>query len=138
MGFFVEPLGHVITQRGQISVSRTDDDTSSSLRVYVQNVSVCAGTTPTRVYTCGRVAGTQGDFLNVHTRVFRMARSLVSLSRVEFPHTMSILHRIHCSEEHGLSSSFDAFSSWNACISYYGIQFIRVPDVVDVLGKSFR
>ena len=44
MGFFVEPLGHVITIRGQILVSRTDDDTLPPLREYVQNVTVCTGT----------------------------------------------------------------------------------------------
>ena len=59
-------------------------------------------------------------------------------SRGVSPHTMSTLHRIHCSEEHSLSSSFDAFSSWNQSISYYRIQFTRVPDVVEVLGKSCR
>ena len=43
-GFFVEPLGHVITLRGQILASRTDDDRPSPLlRVYVQNVPVCTG-----------------------------------------------------------------------------------------------
>ena len=42
MGFFVEPLEHVITLRGQILVSRTDDDPPlPSTRVYVQNVPVC-------------------------------------------------------------------------------------------------
>ena len=33
---------------------------------------------------------------------------------------------------------FEAFSFWNWSISYYGIQLVRVPDVVDVLGESFR
>ena len=36
-------------------------------RVYVQNVSVCIGTTRTCVSTCGRGAGTHGDVSNVHT-----------------------------------------------------------------------
>ena len=30
-----------------------------------------------------------------------------------FSHTISIIHRVHCSEEHRLSSSLEAFSSWN-------------------------
>ena len=30
-----------------------------------------------------------------------------------FLHTMFIIHRIHCSEEHRMSSSLEAFSSWN-------------------------
>ena len=42
----------------------------SKLRVYVQNVSVCAGTTPACVTTCGLGAGTHGDVLNLHTEVF--------------------------------------------------------------------
>ena len=40
------------------------------LRVYVQNASVCAGTTPACVTTCGLGAGTHGDVLNLHTEVF--------------------------------------------------------------------
>ena len=43
---------------------------SKRLRVYVQNVSVCIGTTPACVTTCGLGAGTHGDVLNVHTEVF--------------------------------------------------------------------
>ena len=38
------------------------------LRVYVQNVPVCTGTTRTCVTTCGRGAGTYGDVLNLHTK----------------------------------------------------------------------
>ena len=37
------------------------------LRVYIQNVSVYAGTTRTCVETCARGASTHGDVLNVHT-----------------------------------------------------------------------
>ena len=74
MGFFVEPLGHVIILRGQILVSRTDDDLSPPpTRVYVQIVPVCTGTTPTCVYTCGRVAGAHGYVLNVHTFFFSVS-----------------------------------------------------------------
>ena len=40
---------------------------SKRLRVYVQNVSVCTGTTRTCFSTCARGAGTHGDVLNVHT-----------------------------------------------------------------------
>ena len=36
------------------------------LRVYIQNVPVCTGTTHTCVSTCARGAGTHGDVLNVH------------------------------------------------------------------------
>ena len=43
-----------------------------ALRVYVQNVSVCTGTTRTCVSTCARGAGTHGDVLNVHTQTFCM------------------------------------------------------------------
>ena len=53
-------------------------------------------------------------------------------------HAMDVCHRVHCSEEDRLSSSLEAFSSWNYSISHHGIQFTRVPDVVDVLVKSFR
>ena len=37
------------------------------LRVYVQNLPDCTGTTRTCVETCARGAGTHGDVLNVHT-----------------------------------------------------------------------
>ena len=68
----MNPLGHVTTLRGQILVSRTDDDPVTHLLVCTfQNVPVCTGTTPTCVYTCGRVAGTHGDVLNVHTGFFQ-------------------------------------------------------------------
>ena len=43
---------------------------SKRLRVLVQNVPVCTGTTRTCVTTCGRGAGTHGDVLNLHTEVF--------------------------------------------------------------------
>ena len=42
----------------------------TSLRVYVQNVPVHAGTTRTCVSTCARGAGIHGDVLNVHTGTF--------------------------------------------------------------------
>ena len=38
------------------------------LRVYVQNVPVCTGTTRTHVSTCARGVGTHGDVLNVTQR----------------------------------------------------------------------
>ena len=40
------------------------------LRVYIQNVSVYAGTTRTCVSTCARGADTHGDVFNVHTGTF--------------------------------------------------------------------
>ena len=40
------------------------------LRVYIQNVSVYAGTTRTCVETCARGAGTHGDVRNVHKEAF--------------------------------------------------------------------
>ena len=40
---------------------------NNALRVYIQNVSVYAGTTRTHVETCARGAGTHGDVLNQHT-----------------------------------------------------------------------
>ena len=39
----------------------------NALRVYVQNVPVCTGTTPACGNTCARGASTHGDVLNVHT-----------------------------------------------------------------------
>ena len=52
--FFGEPLNHVITMHGQILVSRTNDDplllrvyVQNALRVLIQNVPVCTGTTRT-------------------------------------------------------------------------------------------
>ena len=41
-----------------------------NLRVWIQNVPVCTGTTRTCVTTCGRGAGTHGDVLFLHTEVF--------------------------------------------------------------------
>ena len=51
MGFFVEPLGHVITLRGQILVSRTDDDPPSpspvcTFKTYTRGFSACHPTQP--------------------------------------------------------------------------------------------
>ena len=43
-------------------------------RVYKQNVSVYAGTTPACGNTCGRGAVTHGDVLNVHMEVFQRVR----------------------------------------------------------------
>ena len=37
-----------------------------NLRVQIQNVPVCTGTTRTCVTTCARGAGTHGDVLNLH------------------------------------------------------------------------
>ena len=55
-------------------VARTCDTLNNSpcirqkrLRVYIQNVPVCTGTTRTCVSTCARGAGTHGDVLNGHT-----------------------------------------------------------------------
>ena len=42
-----------------------------------------------------------------------IARSLVSGDRMEFHRAIYILRRVHCSEEYCLSSSLEAFSSWN-------------------------
>ena len=41
-----------------------------NLRVQIQNVTVCTGTTRTCVTTCGRGVGTHGDVLNLHTEIF--------------------------------------------------------------------
>ena len=56
--FFGEPLKHVITVRGQILVSRTDDDP-----LWIQNVPVCTGTTRTCFNTCALGAGIHGGVL---------------------------------------------------------------------------
>ena len=54
-----------------------DDDLalSHAPRVYVQNVSVFAGSTRTCVSTCGRRARTHGGVLNVHTVVFPLSHT---------------------------------------------------------------
>ena len=60
----------MIPSRGQILVSRTDDDTFPPLPVSVQNVTVCTGTTRTFLkhmcawclYTRGRFGRTHGGF----------------------------------------------------------------------------
>ena len=41
-----------------------------NLRVWIQNVPVCTGTTPACGNTCARGARTHGDVLNLHTEVF--------------------------------------------------------------------
>ena len=75
MGFFVELLEHVAIQRGQGLVSRNwrwPPHTSSPcvrskrLRVYRHH-------THMSVHTCGRVAGTHGDVLDVHTGFFQVS-----------------------------------------------------------------
>ena len=53
------------------------------LRVYIQNVTVYAGTTRTCVSACARGAGTHGDVLNVHTAV--RARVIVSSAYQNLP-----------------------------------------------------
>ena len=75
---------HVTTLRGQILVSRTDDDSlphaspslpcvhPKRLRVYIQNVTVYAGAERTRRKTRARGAGAHGDVLNVHGVTFWM------------------------------------------------------------------
>ena len=71
------------------------------------------------------------------SKYFCMEQSSALSSRVGFSHTIFILHQIHYCEEHGLSSSFETLSSRSQSTSDYWSQFIRVPDVVDILGKSF-
>ena len=58
-------LRHAEKKRGKTRVWLQE-----RLRVYIQNVSVCAGTTRTCVETCTRGVGTHGDVLNVHTETF--------------------------------------------------------------------
>ena len=58
-----------MTIRGQILVSRTDDDPLPP-RVWIQNVPVCTFKTSPCFNTCVRGAGTHGDVLNLHTEVF--------------------------------------------------------------------
>ena len=71
MGFFVEPLTHVITLRGQILVSRTDDDPpfsllpcvrSKRLRVYRHHTHMCLHVWTCCRYTRGRFGCTHGGF----------------------------------------------------------------------------
>ena len=50
---------------------------STRLRVYVQNVPVCTGTTRTHVETCARGASTNVDVLNVHTVTFFIGKTCV-------------------------------------------------------------
>ena len=80
----VDLWDQVMTIRGQILLSSTDDDPLPSVcgfktspcvrsklpRVYVQNFPVCTGTTRTCFNTCARGAGIHGDVLNVHTVTF--------------------------------------------------------------------
>ena len=76
MGFLVEPLGHVKTLRGQILISRTDDDPPSPLpcvctfktspcvpapRPHVFNMWTCCR------YTRRRIGCTHGGFSACHT-----------------------------------------------------------------------
>ena len=75
--FFGEPLKHVKTVRGQIWVSRADDDPLPPVCGF-KNVPVCTfetcsfftSTTRTCFNTCARGAGMHGDVLNVHTDAF--------------------------------------------------------------------
>ena len=67
--FFWRTLEHVITPRGQILVSRTDDDSLPSVCGF-KKVTVCTGTTRTCFNTCARGAGIHGNVFNVHTEAF--------------------------------------------------------------------
>ena len=60
-------------------------------RVYVQNFSVCTGTTRTHVETCARGAGTHGDVLNVHTGG-RVEWTHGVSKRVTHQHTHTLTH----------------------------------------------
>ena len=80
----VDLWDQVMTIRGQILLSSTDDDPLPSVcgfktspcvrsklpRVYVQNFPVCTGTMRTCFNTCARGADIHGDVLNVHTGTF--------------------------------------------------------------------
>ena len=81
--------------------------------------------------------GTNIPYFDEVSKYFCVEQSLVLSSRVGFSHTIVILHQIHYCEEHGLSSSIETLSSRNQSTSDYWSQFIRVPDVEDILGKSF-
>ena len=51
---------------------------------------------------------------------------------------LSSTHRVHGCEEHWLPVPSEAFCSQDQSTSDYGVHFISVPDVVDVLGKVIR
>ena len=60
---------------------------AENLRVYVQNVPVCTGTTHTCVTTCGRGAGTHEDVLNGHTGAAGSSSILLTkFAHVELSH----------------------------------------------------
>ena len=68
-----EPLVHVTTLLFILSLFLLHRPPSSlflstsRLRVYIQNLTVCTGNASACSNTCGHVAGTRGDVLNVHT-----------------------------------------------------------------------
>ena len=53
------------------------------------------------------------------SKYFCMVRSLVCPERVELLPCFVIVHRIHCSEKHGLLVPFETFSSWDQSTSDY-------------------
>ena len=66
-----------------------------NLRVKIQNVPVCTGTTPACGNTCARGAGTHGDVLNLHTEVFLRAKP-----RHTPRHTHNTQHNTHHTTQH--------------------------------------
>ena len=97
-------------------VSRTDGDpppvsilspplprvsVSKNLRVQIQSVPVCTGTTPACGNTCARGAGTHGDVLNLHTEVFSACQAAPHTT----PHTQhttqhNTQHYTHTTQHH--------------------------------------
>ena len=111
--------------------------------VCIQNVSVCTGTTSTCVNTCGRVAGTHGDVLNVRTeRRFQSTLGVFSVPHQTHrtPHTPQTknthTHQTHTTtmrvgREQQVRNSFDhAMNSASGSLSkgsFWGFSQWRSP-----------
>ena len=70
----------------------------NALRVYVQNVPVCTGTTHTCFNMCARGAGTHGDVLNVHTGTCGVDTRVFQRVTHHTPHTTH--HTTHNNTTH--------------------------------------
>ena len=90
-----------MTLRGQILVSRTDDDTTLPSVCPFKTSPVYDGTTRTCWKACARVAGIHGDVLNVQTEVFSVPHHTAHTAQHTPTHNITQNHTQHHTEKMG-------------------------------------
>ena len=83
-----------------------------NLRVQIQNVSVCTGTTPACGNTCARGAGAHGDVLNLHTEVFSSCQAAPHTT----PHTQ---HNTQHNTQHTTQHTHNTQGSNRCRLSFF-------------------